>query len=104
MPTPFGGDMGFFLVKAEQQICAFLYIGFFGIVRKFHDIRNIAMKNFAENINCMGTDTFVSLQACDLCRTDSIVVDKGILRDAPLFHHIPEVVIGNHNTQVSLST
>ena len=38
MPTPSGGDMGFFLVKAEQQICAFLYIGLFGIIRKFHDI------------------------------------------------------------------
>ena len=38
MPAPLSADMGRFLVKAEQQICAFLYIGLFGIIRKFHDI------------------------------------------------------------------
>ena len=98
--------MGFFLVKAEQQNEAFLEAMPGLLLDQQADayFRLFGMKNFAENINCMGTDTFVSLQACDLCRTDSIVVDKGILRDAPLFHHIPEVVIGNHNTQVSLST
>lgn len=65
----------------------------------FHNVSYFASKNFTENFDGMGTDTFVPLQSCNLPRADIILLDKSVLRNAFLFHNIPEIVIRNHDYQ-----
>ena len=67
-----------------------------------HDILHLAAKNSAKHVNGVGTDTFVSLQACNLSGTDMIPVDQGILRNSFFFHNVPEVIIRNHRFTISL--
>lgn len=47
--------------------------------------------NGKQDFNGVSADSLVPLQSCDLSGTDIILLNKGILRDAFLFHNIPEV-------------
>ena len=58
-----------------------------------HNVFNFTPKDFTENFDSMGADTFVSLQACNLSGADIILLYKCVLRNAFLFHNIPEVII-----------
>ena len=64
-----------------------------------HYITDFAVKYSTKHINGVGADTLIPLQSCDLSGTDIILLDKGILRDAFLFHNVPEVIIRNHSNQ-----
>ena len=44
----------------------------------------------------MGADAFVALEPGDLPGADVVALDEGVLRNALLFHYVPEIVIGNH--------
>ena len=52
----------------------------------------------------MGTDAFVALEPGDLSGADVVALDEGVLRNALLFHYVPEIVIGNHFKSAPLYT
>lgn len=69
-----------------------------------HNVPNFTVQNFAENINGVCTYTFVPFQSGNLTWTYMILLNQRILGDSFLFHHIPEVVVCNHNIHSSLSS
>ena len=52
----------------------------------------------------MGADAFVALHPGQLSGTDTVLFNKGVLRDTLFLHGFPEVVVGDHNMQAPLST
>lgn len=60
------------------------------------NIADIAVQNAAKNLQRMGADAFISLQACDLAGTDVILLDQRILRNPLLLHRHPKIIIGYH--------
>lgn len=61
-----------------------------------HNVSNITVQNSAKHIDRMGTDAFVALEPGNLSGADVVALDEGVLRNALLFHYVPEIVIGNH--------
>ena len=64
---------------------------------KFHDVRDIAVENFTEFVNGIGTDAFIPFQTGQLGRTDLVSVDQFILRDSLLFHNFPQIIKYDHD-------
>ena len=65
----------------------------------FHDVSNLALKNFTERFERVSADTFVAFQPCNLSRTDAIFLYKSVLRNAFLFQNAPQTSVRNHNIQ-----
>lgn len=55
----------------------------------FHHITNLAFENFTEDFDGVGTDAFVSFEAGELSGADVILLDQGVLSDAPFLHGFP---------------
>lgn len=68
-----------------------------------HDVPYLTVQDLAEYFDGVGADALVPLQPGDLGRADVIGLDERVLGDAFFLHHVPQVVIGNHRMQASLS-
>ena len=69
----------------------------------FSYFQEVSWEDFTEKINGMGADTLIALQSCNLPRAYLIFLNQCVLRDASLFHHIPQIIVRNHSIQASLS-
>lgn len=57
------------------------------------DIADVTAEDAAKNLQRMGADAFVALEAGDLPGTDVVLFDEGILRDALFPHHAPQLFV-----------
>ena len=55
----------------------------------FHHIADLAFEDLAEDFDGVGADAFVSFEAGELSGADVILLDQGILSDAPFLHGFP---------------
>ena len=69
----------------------------------FHNVLHAAVEDAAENIDGVGADTFVALEAGDLGGADMVFLDEGILGDALFLHKSPQFVVYDHS-RTSLPT
>ena len=67
------------------------------IFHKFHNIRDRAVKDVAEDIHRMDADAQVSLQTRHKRRTETILVCQDIFCYAFFFHCFPKVIVDDHS-------
>ena len=68
-----------------------------GFIRNvFHDLLHTAGEDTAENLDSMGADAFVAFEAGDLCGTDAMRMNQGVLCHILLAHGIPQPLIRDH--------
>lgn len=59
----------------------------------FHDIPHLTVQYPAKHIYRMGTDTLIPLHTGELSRTDVVLFNQRILRDALFLHHVPHIIV-----------
>lgn len=80
----------------------FLYVFLIGL-HVFHNVPDLAMEYFTEDFDGVGADALISFEPCDLSGADMVLLDQSVLGDSLLLHNLPQIVVGNHNNQASLS-
>ena len=95
-----------FVKQIFEKSCTFSEISenpsglFFG-VRGFlfqidGDVFDFAVEDFAERIDGVGADVLIFAQAAQLPRTEMVVLEQLVLRDAAFLHRLPKRVVSNH--------
>ena len=97
---------GRFVKRKFEKICRFLEIrespsSLFFRLRSVlfqidRDVLNFAVEDFAERIDGVGADVLIFAQTAQLPRTEMVVLEQLILRDAAFLHCLPKRVVSNH--------